>query len=262
MANRTSVTDSGDLRKYFAALPNVVFKLGLNPYELALYAHFKQAAGDDGGVCWKSRATVAKEAGMSAGMVTKARQALEIARPELNGMALITVKEEPSKTGGNATCAVSITDIWPLNMSKFSTSPHDVAPSPRDVDVALGISVPPSPHDERGHTVTRAPSPHDLKEELLKKNPEEDKRDFISKLRVDPFYSHVEFDVEVERMRRWLARPENRKRRMTERFVLNWIEKIDRPVDVPRPSGNGGDRAAREAELKHKMGWDKLERTA
>src|SRR5436190_23581930 len=104
MVNRTSVTDEGDLRAYYAAIPNIVLHLGLNPFELALYVHFKQAAGDKGGVCWKSRATIARESGMSSGMVTKARQALETKRRELGGRALIRVREDKSKTGGKATC--------------------------------------------------------------------------------------------------------------------------------------------------------------
>lgn len=257
MAKHT-VTDAGDLRKYYAAIPNIVFQLGLNPYELALYAHFKKAAGDDGGVCWKSRATIAKESSMSAGMVTKARQALEIPRPELNGKALITVSEEPSKTGGNPTCAIRITDIWPINFAKRPPSPHDVAPSSRDVE-----DLAPSYSDERRHHTTLAPSLHDPKEEPLKKNPEEVKRDFLADLKADPFYAHVNFDVEVERMRRWLARPENKSRRMTERFVMNWIEKIDRPVAVPPTiAATTIDRAEREAELRKKMGWPQYERTA
>lgn len=167
MAKHT-FADSGDLRKYFAAIPNIVFQLGLNPYELALYAHFKQAAGDDGGVCWKSRATISRESGMSAGMVTKARVALERPRAELANRPLITVREEPSKTGGHPTCAVTITDIWPINMAKFSTSHYDVAPSPYDVEVEA-----PSYRDHQRHHTTLATSPHDLKEKPMKKNQEE-----------------------------------------------------------------------------------------
>lgn len=254
MAKHT-FADSGDLRKYFAAIPNIVFQLGLNPYELALYAHFKQAAGDDGGVCWKSRATISRESGMSAGMVTKARLALEKPRAELANRPLITVAEEPSKTGGHPTCAVTITDIWPVNMAKFSTSPHDVATSLHDGEAAAT-----SPRDHQRHHTTFATSPHDLKEKPFKKNTEEDRRDFLTNLRTDPFYAHVDFDVELERMRRWLARPENKARRMTERFVLRWLEKIDRPVEV---SGNGNgtgkpihDAAwhARQAELARRVG--------
>lgn len=236
MANKHSVVDHGDLRKYFAAIPNIVFKLGLNPYELALYAHFKQAAGDDGGVCWKSRATIAKEAGMSSGMVTKARQSLEAVRPELDGRPLITVLEEASKSGGKTTCRVSITDIWALNMSKYSTSPHDVD------------SLAPSPHDQRRHTVTEqrhhtttSTSPHDHKEELLeeepiKKNPEEGERDFISTLKTNSAYSHIDLDREVHKMEAWLSLPTNKGRKFTPRFVLNWLNKIERPLTV---NGNG-----------------------
>lgn len=105
---------------------------------------------------------------MSSGMVTKARQALERPRLELNGRPLITVTDEPSKSGGKPTCRVTITDIWTVNMSKSSTSPHDVAPSPYDVEVEA-----PSLHDQRRHHTTLATSPHDLKEEPKKKNQEE-----------------------------------------------------------------------------------------
>lgn len=165
---RHRVEDNGDLRKYYAAIPNIIFKLGLDPYELALYAHFKQAAGDDGGVCWKSRATIAKEAGMSVGMVTKARAALEMPRPEFGGRPLITVTDEPSKTGGKPTCRIAITDVWAVNMAKFSTSPHDGATSYSD-----GAPKPTSPGDEQRHTVTRSTSPHALKEEPFKNNSKE-----------------------------------------------------------------------------------------
>lgn len=254
---RHSVDDHGDLRKYFAAIPHVVFKLGLNPYELALYAHFKQAAGEDGGACWKSRATIAKEAKMSSGMVTKARQALEMPRNELGGRALISVREEPSKSGGKPTCRVTITDIWAANMSKYSTSPHDVATSHHD-----GAPLATSPHDQRRHHTTLATSPHDPKEKPKKKNQEEYKRDFLAELRADPVYSHINFDYQLELMGKWLARPENRGRRMTERFVTNWLNRIDRPVELP--AGNGkSDRAAWEAEQRRKMGWPEFdERTA
>lgn len=250
-----SVEDHGDLRRYFAAIPHIVFKLGLNPFELALYAHFKQTAGDDGGACWKSRATIAKEAKMSSGMVTKARQALELPRSELDGRALITVTEEPSKGGGKPTCRVTITDIWVANMTSRATSPSDVATSYHD-----GVPATTSPYDQQRHHTTLATSPHDLKEKPKKKNQEEYKRDFISELRNDPIYSHINFDIEIEKMRRWLGRPQNKGRRMTERFVLNWLNKIDRPVDVPAdPTPTNGDRAAWEAEQKKKLGWDKYE---
>lgn len=161
-----SVTDSGDLRKYFSAIPNIVLQLGLSPYELALYVHLKQVAGDDGGVCWKSRATLAKESGMSSGMVTKARQGLEKPRQELRGAPLIRVAEEASKSGGLPTCRITITDIWAVNMTRFATSPHDV-----DTRAT-------SPHDRATSYSDQPTSPQRLKEKPLKKNPEEEIRGY------------------------------------------------------------------------------------
>jgi hypothetical protein len=250
-----TVSDDGDLRKYYAAIPNLVFDIGLNPYELALYAHFKKAAGDKGGVCWKSRATIAKESGMSAGMVTKARQALEIPRPEIGNRPLITVTEEPSKTGGKPTCRVAITDVWLSNMSKYSTSPHDIAPSYHDVEAGA-----PSPRDRSTSHSDRSTSPHVPKEEPIKNNQEEYKRDFLAELKTDPLYSHVDFDFQIGLMQRWLARPENKGRRMTERFVLNWLAKIDRPVTIAAAVEE--TREAKEERLRLRMGWPKIEQRA
>lgn len=144
-----SFSDAGDLRKYFAAIPNIVFMLGLNPYELALYAHFKQAAGDNGGVCWKSRATIAKESGMSAGMVSKARVALEKPRSELNEQPLIIATEQINPKGGKSTWHIAITDIWAINMGRFTPSPHDVANNSTSLSVSTT-----SPH-VRDNVTTR-----------------------------------------------------------------------------------------------------------
>ena len=51
--------------------------LGLTPYEVALYGHFKRVCGaEPGGMCWKSVSTPSKETGMSAGRVSEARAEL------------------------------------------------------------------------------------------------------------------------------------------------------------------------------------------
>lgn len=262
MANKHSVTDDGDPRKYYAAIPNIVFTLGLNPYELTMYVYLKKVAGEDG-ACWKSTASIAKECNMSAGMVSKLKTSLAKPRSELSGKPLIVIAAE-MQNGGNPNHGVTITDIWPENMVelervrmvKASRSLHEGARSPDGARVHLTKGT-------RSHSEGTRSCGGD-KEEPFKNNQEEDKRDFLSKLRADPFYSHVDFDTEIEGMRRWLTRPENKKRRMTERFVLNWLGKVDRPVELPpADQSNNGDRAAREAEMEKKMGWDKLrERTA
>lgn len=96
---RPRVNDEGDGRKYFTIIPNILFKLDLDPYQLCLYAYIKRVAGGEG-ACWKSRATIAKEIQMSEGMVTKSRRVLETIRPELGNKPLIVVHQEPNKDGG------------------------------------------------------------------------------------------------------------------------------------------------------------------
>lgn len=233
-----SIEDRGDLRKYFAAIPRIVFRMGLNPFEFTLYAYLKDTAGESGS-CWKSRATIAKESGMSSGMVTKARLALETPRAVLGGAPLITVTEQPTKGGGKPTCHIQITDIWAANILSNTTSYGDVATSL---------------HDRQRHHTTIATSPHDHKEKEEKKNKEQDiKRDFLTVLKTDPLYSHINFEHEIEKMRRWLALPQNQGRRLTERFLVNWLNKIDRPVDLfsePEPvtrTEKVGDRLKRES---------------
>lgn len=254
MANKHSVSDDGDLRKYYAAIPNIVFTLGLNPFELTMYVYLKKVAGE-GGTCWKSTTTIAKECHMSAGMVCKVKSSLANPRPELTGKPLIVIATE-MQNGGNANHGITITDIWPENMVELERV--------RAVKATRSSGERARSCGERTRSYSEGTrSCGDIKEEPIKKNPEEDKRDFITELRNDPLYSHVEFDRELELMRRWLARSENKGRRLTERFVLNWIGKIDRPVELlTRVDSSGTDRATREAELKKKMGWDKLEQRA
>ena len=58
---------------------------------------------------------------------------------------------------------------------------------------------------------------------------------FLEILKNNPTYSHVDFDHELGKMDVWLGRNPGRKK--TEKFVLNWINKIDKPV-----AGVGGRR--------------------
>jgi hypothetical protein len=73
-----AIFDEGDLRKYRTEIPNMVYDIGLTPYEGWLYGHFKRVCGaKPEGMCWKSVATLAKETGMSTGRVSEARRELE-----------------------------------------------------------------------------------------------------------------------------------------------------------------------------------------
>jgi hypothetical protein len=103
--------DESDLKKYRTEIPNMIFDIGLTPYEVALYGHFKRVCGaESGGMCWKSVSTLSKETGMSAGRVSEARA--ELARRGLIHM------RQPKGPGTGVT--VTIVDIWPQNMVRYS----------------------------------------------------------------------------------------------------------------------------------------------
>lgn len=57
---------------------------------------------------------------------------------------------------------------------------------------------------------------------------------FWDELKTNPAYRHIDFEVECGRMRAWLALPKNKGRKMSPGFVLNWLNKIDPPLN-----GNG-----------------------
>jgi hypothetical protein len=103
--------DESDLKKYRTEIPNMIFDIGLTPYEVALYGHFKRVCGaEPNGVCWKSVRTLSKETGMSIGRVSEARA--ELARRGLIRMS------QPKGPGRSVT--VTIVDIWPENMARYS----------------------------------------------------------------------------------------------------------------------------------------------
>ena len=63
--------------------------------------------------------------------------------------------------------------------------------------------------------------------------------DLLTSLKMNPAYSHINLDHEVGKMRAWLALPGNKGRKMTPRFVLNWLNKIEQPIPVTTNGTNG-----------------------
>jgi hypothetical protein len=84
--------------------------------------------------------------------------------------------------------------------------------------------------------------------------------EFLAALRSNPAYSHLELDRELAKMDAWLlAHPQRKK---TRRFIVNWIGKVEKPVQVgsapqrlcrhglppPRPGGGGCFKCRVEAQ--------------
>ena len=58
--------------------------------------------------------------------------------------------------------------------------------------------------------------------------------DFLESLKGNPAYRHINFEIELAKMDAWLSKPGNARRKKTPTFILNWLNKIEAPVN-----GNG-----------------------
>lgn len=231
----TRATDNSREREWRTEVPNIVFSLGLTPFELTLYVHLKRTAGDDGG-CWKSNVTLAKETGMSTGMVIKAREGLKRPQTALDGMALITDVEDSSKPG-RARHLITINDIWTDNFAAYIArrkASRDEQKSPRDFQTSSG-DIQKSPHDtkkepveertnEEGSRATRSPSVNKMSEE-----------EFQTFLKSNPAYTHIDLVREAGKMRAYCA---THNKQPTRRYFVAWLNRIDPPLIPPAPTAS------------------------
>jgi hypothetical protein len=157
MTQTFQAQDLSSNHKYRTELPNIIFELGLSPYEFALYCLYKKIAGDQG-YCFRRGKTLAKEVGISERSLREVKKTLCAPRPELDGLSLITItpRFKPG-TKERDTDVVTINDIWPVNYQKLSMS-------------GTKCLTPPAPH-------AGGPAPRAEKEDPYKKNPLEETPD-------------------------------------------------------------------------------------
>lgn len=58
---------------------------------------------------------------------------------------------------------------------------------------------------------------------------------FLDSLKNNPAYKGIDIDRELSKMDAWLLLPKNKNRQKTPRFILNWLNKIERPLVVEMP---------------------------
>lgn len=56
--------------------------------------------------------------------------------------------------------------------------------------------------------------------------------EFIETLKTDPIYKHIDFDFEFKKMTKWFLVNPNRQK--TRRFIVNWLNKVERPVEIKK----------------------------
>lgn len=55
-------------------------------------------------------------------------------------------------------------------------------------------------------------------------------KDFLTSIKENPAYSDIDIDNELCKMDAWLSIPKNKKRKKTPRFIVNWLNKIEKPI--------------------------------
>jgi hypothetical protein len=106
-------------QRFFFRVPNIVFELGLSPYELSLYSAIRRTAGDEG-ICFRSGLTLARLCRMSSGQVSRCKKRLTASFEKLGGKPLIQIVERPSTHGGKPYHEISVVNIWDDNDRYFS----------------------------------------------------------------------------------------------------------------------------------------------
>lgn len=54
--------------------------------------------------------------------------------------------------------------------------------------------------------------------------------DWLATLKANPIYAHIDWDRELGKIQEWHSRPENIHRHINQRFVANWVNKIEPPL--------------------------------
>lgn len=129
-------------QRFFFRVPNIIFELGLTPYDLALYCAIRRTTGEDG-ICFRSGATLARLCRMSTGQVSCCKKRLAAPFKELSGKPLIRVVERRSWHGGKPYHEIRVVDVWDDNDKHFShfhassTSANEVQTSEAEVAPSL-----------------------------------------------------------------------------------------------------------------------------
>lgn len=115
----STVIDSSSLHKYRTEIPNILFEMDLDPFELSFYLYLKRTAGDKG-KCWKSNKTLASESKISIRKINYLKISLE-------KKGLIKITQRKTKDGDQDSSIIEIVDLWPKNFAHFLKPNEDIS---------------------------------------------------------------------------------------------------------------------------------------
>lgn len=142
-------------------IPNIIFELGLTPYELSVYAHLKRIAGDTG-KCWRTLKSLSSICGIKE---TKLRECLHSLSTNnfssLLKYPLITITSRKRVDGSQESNLISINSVWGVNGSYFREIKKQNTPLAKRTTPPSPNEPPPSPNEDKEEP---------LQEEHIKEN--------------------------------------------------------------------------------------------
>src|SRR5580765_6495347 len=103
------VYEESSMHHYRTELPNIIFKMGLNPYEIAGYYILKMTAGDKG-CCFKSNETICQELMCHNTKWKEVKKSLQL-------KGLIKIQKKRHRNGGTIQDVITIVYIWHVNIN-------------------------------------------------------------------------------------------------------------------------------------------------
>lgn len=79
---------------------------------------------------------------------------------------------------------------------------------------------------------------------------------FVGSLKKNNAYSHINIENEICKMDAWLSMPKNKGRKKTQRFILNWLNKIEKPMQIKDTKIEGDYPKAEDVLRKQGFGDD------
>jgi hypothetical protein len=103
---------------YRTEIPNIIFELGLDSYELSLYVFIKKVAGDDR-KCWQTVKHLADACDMGEKKLRACKKKLSSSFDKLGHNPLIIITSRTKEDGSADTDLIEISPIWRTNGDYF-----------------------------------------------------------------------------------------------------------------------------------------------
>lgn len=160
---------------YRTEIPNIVFEMGLDPFQLTVYLHIKKIAGDKG-QCWRTVKNLSKLCNMSE---TKLKQCLTSLSKLTTPLIKIIHRKKPD--GSADTNLIHITDIWRVNGDHYRNPQEKIGGSPQNPGVGREKTQGGSPRDYKQEHSEEKPFEEQTNVPVVCSSSDEEKRKLLSK---------------------------------------------------------------------------------